>query len=198
MTVGSTQPLTEMSTRNLPGGKGRSASKADNLTTICEPTVYKMWEPRRLTTLWGLYGLLQDGLTFFLFLPFRCEKYSCLVLYSLRLGPRYAFGSAYEPTRTPGRIQTLPSTTTGGPAKFGHSKIRHCIYTLVNCRQHVNQQLSEGRSVSLNNAKWGSFGSKPKSSFSYFPSLEASMIECKTPSPRNSWRNSPTFMEPED
>jgi hypothetical protein len=29
---GSTQPLTEMSTRNLPGGKGRPARGADNLT----------------------------------------------------------------------------------------------------------------------------------------------------------------------
>jgi hypothetical protein len=33
----STQPLTEMSTRNLPGGKGRAARKADNFTAICEP-----------------------------------------------------------------------------------------------------------------------------------------------------------------
>jgi hypothetical protein len=32
MTLGSTQPLTEMSTRNLPGGKGRPARKANNLT----------------------------------------------------------------------------------------------------------------------------------------------------------------------
>jgi hypothetical protein len=36
MAVGSTQPLTEMSTRNFPGGKGRPARKAD-LTAICEP-----------------------------------------------------------------------------------------------------------------------------------------------------------------
>jgi hypothetical protein len=39
MTLVSTQPLTEMSTGNLPGGKGRSARKADNLTAICEPIV---------------------------------------------------------------------------------------------------------------------------------------------------------------
>jgi hypothetical protein len=39
MTLGSTQPLTEMSTRNLSGGKGWLAHKADNLTTIYEPTV---------------------------------------------------------------------------------------------------------------------------------------------------------------
>jgi hypothetical protein len=36
MALGSTQPLTEISTRNLPGGKGRPARKAD-LTAICEP-----------------------------------------------------------------------------------------------------------------------------------------------------------------
>jgi hypothetical protein len=39
MALGSTQPLTEMSTRNLPGGKGRPACRADNLTAICEPIV---------------------------------------------------------------------------------------------------------------------------------------------------------------
>jgi hypothetical protein len=46
MALESTQPLTEMSTRNLPGGEGRQARRADgadNLTAICEP--------RRLTTL---------------------------------------------------------------------------------------------------------------------------------------------------
>jgi hypothetical protein len=39
MALGSTLPLTEMSTRNLPGSKGRQARKADNLTSVCEPTV---------------------------------------------------------------------------------------------------------------------------------------------------------------
>jgi hypothetical protein len=35
MALGSTQPLTEMSTRNLPGGKGQPVCGADNLTAIC-------------------------------------------------------------------------------------------------------------------------------------------------------------------
>jgi hypothetical protein len=39
MALGSTQPLTEMSTRNLPGGKGRPVREADNLTAICKPIV---------------------------------------------------------------------------------------------------------------------------------------------------------------
>jgi hypothetical protein len=39
MTLGSTQTLTEISTRNLPSTKGLPARKADNLTAICEPIV---------------------------------------------------------------------------------------------------------------------------------------------------------------
>jgi hypothetical protein len=34
---GSTQPPREMTTRNLPGGKGWPAHKANNLTATCEP-----------------------------------------------------------------------------------------------------------------------------------------------------------------
>jgi hypothetical protein len=37
--LGSTQPLTEMSTRSLPGGKKQPACRADNLSTISEPSV---------------------------------------------------------------------------------------------------------------------------------------------------------------
>jgi hypothetical protein len=37
MNLGSTHPLTEISTTNLPGGKGQSARKDDRLTAICEP-----------------------------------------------------------------------------------------------------------------------------------------------------------------
>jgi hypothetical protein len=36
MALESTKPVTEMSTKNLPGGKGH---KADNVTAICEPFV---------------------------------------------------------------------------------------------------------------------------------------------------------------
>jgi hypothetical protein len=39
MALGSTQPLTEMSTWNLPGGKGLSACGADNLIAIYGPIV---------------------------------------------------------------------------------------------------------------------------------------------------------------
>jgi hypothetical protein len=46
MALGLTEPLTEMNTRKLLGLKGgRTERKTDNLTTICEPIVSKMWEP---------------------------------------------------------------------------------------------------------------------------------------------------------
>jgi hypothetical protein len=41
MTLVSTESLKEMNTRNLPEGKGRPTRKADNLTAICEPIVYR-------------------------------------------------------------------------------------------------------------------------------------------------------------
>jgi hypothetical protein len=58
MTLGSIQPLTEMSTRNLLRCKRRPAIKDDNLTTICELNVYKVWKPRRLNPI-DLHGLLR-------------------------------------------------------------------------------------------------------------------------------------------
>jgi hypothetical protein len=39
MALESTQPLTEMCTRNLPGGKERPGRKDDSLTAVCEPIV---------------------------------------------------------------------------------------------------------------------------------------------------------------
>jgi hypothetical protein len=39
MILGLTHPVTEISTRNLAGGKGLPARKADKLTAICEPIV---------------------------------------------------------------------------------------------------------------------------------------------------------------
>jgi hypothetical protein len=44
MALGSSYPLTEMSTRNFSGSKERPARKADNLTVICEPIVYRKCE----------------------------------------------------------------------------------------------------------------------------------------------------------
>jgi hypothetical protein len=68
MTLGSTQPITEMSARNVPGkGKGRPAHRADNRTAIYEPIVEKMWEPRRVRTLWASTAFYRHNFTLFFF-----------------------------------------------------------------------------------------------------------------------------------
>jgi hypothetical protein len=55
MALGSTQPLTEMSTRNLPGGKKRPARRADNFAAIYEPNVWKC-ASLNLSQPWGPPG----------------------------------------------------------------------------------------------------------------------------------------------
>jgi hypothetical protein len=65
MALESTQPLTEMSTRNLRGSTGQLARKTGNLTAICEPTVEKMWEPRRLAILGAFMACYRDSFIFF-------------------------------------------------------------------------------------------------------------------------------------
>jgi hypothetical protein len=65
---GSTQPLAEISTRNLPGVKGQPARKADHLTAINEPIIQEMWEPLPLTDLWVSTACYRNSfaiLTFF-------------------------------------------------------------------------------------------------------------------------------------
>jgi hypothetical protein len=82
MALRSTQILTEMSTRILSGGKGRPARKADNLIAICEMIAYKMWEPRRSTTLWVSTACYRDNFTIFLYVCFTelfCEYFGMCI-----------------------------------------------------------------------------------------------------------------------
>jgi hypothetical protein len=57
MALCSTQPLIEMSTRNLPGSKWRPARKADDLIAICEPVIYKNVGASTSHKPMGLHGL---------------------------------------------------------------------------------------------------------------------------------------------
>jgi hypothetical protein len=86
-TLRSTLPQTEMSTRNLPGGKRLPAHKADNLTAICEAIVQKMWEPRRLTDLWASTDCHRDGFTFILCQVDRTEDPFLFVINSESMNP---------------------------------------------------------------------------------------------------------------
>jgi hypothetical protein len=54
--MGFIQPLTGMSTGNIKiimflGSKVRRVRRVDNLTAICEQTVYTRWDPYHLTAI---------------------------------------------------------------------------------------------------------------------------------------------------
>jgi hypothetical protein len=66
MALGSTQPLTEMSTRNLPGGKKKKSGRRVGLTTL-PPSVSRMSENVGASTSRnpkGLHGLYRGNFTF--------------------------------------------------------------------------------------------------------------------------------------
>jgi hypothetical protein len=64
MTLGSTQPLSEISTRNLPGGKNRPAYRADNLAAICEPIVGENVGASTSRNPKDIHGLYSNNFTF--------------------------------------------------------------------------------------------------------------------------------------
>jgi hypothetical protein len=71
--LGSTQPLTEMSTKNLPGGCGRHIRLTTFLPSVnCLST--KMWEPRCLTIYGGLQSVTGAALPF----TFKHKDHPCL------------------------------------------------------------------------------------------------------------------------
>jgi hypothetical protein len=64
--LGSTQPLVQMSTRNIPGGKG---GRCVRLTSpLLRAECHEIWGPKLPGTLWATPCLLRDSFT----LPYRC------------------------------------------------------------------------------------------------------------------------------
>jgi hypothetical protein len=62
MALGSAQTLTELSTRNLPGGKKRPGRRADNLAAICEPNVWNVGASTSRNPK-GHHGMYRDNFT---------------------------------------------------------------------------------------------------------------------------------------
>ena len=84
MSLGSTQPLVKMNTRNIPGGKG---GRCVRLTTSppSRAKCHEIWEPKPPGTLWATPGLLQDSFTFYIHytgLKFNNLKIICRFLFA--------------------------------------------------------------------------------------------------------------------
>jgi hypothetical protein len=75
MALGLTQPLTEMSTRKLPGGEGRPVDKTDTLTAICVPIYLENVGASTSHNPMGLHELYLDN---FAFLPFTAFVYNVI------------------------------------------------------------------------------------------------------------------------
>jgi hypothetical protein len=58
--LGSSQPVTKIFIKNVPGGKGRPARKADILTPLCEPIIYRKRGSLDASQSMGPHGLLQE------------------------------------------------------------------------------------------------------------------------------------------
>jgi hypothetical protein len=78
--LGSSQPLTKMSTKNLRVGKRRPTRKAANLTAIFDRLSQNVGE--RLTTLWASKASYRDSFVFFIAscLEVTCVFNSCFIL----------------------------------------------------------------------------------------------------------------------
>jgi hypothetical protein len=124
MVLESTQPLTEMSTRNLPGGKGWQSRKAD-LTAICEQIVQKMWEPRRLTTIWASTACYRDSLTFYIPNKNGPDKYGLLGCNALYFGDSPTFRRNILPA------SLCPKYKPNKPAVFGLFLLDSCLAFLM-------------------------------------------------------------------
>jgi hypothetical protein len=75
---------------------GQPARKTDDLTAIYEPIIYKMWEPRRLTTLWASTACYRDSFTFYIYVYVQVDHLCGLVV---RVPAYRSRGSGFDSRR---------------------------------------------------------------------------------------------------
>ena len=121
MALGLTQPLTEMSTRNISWGKGgRCVGLTDYLATfLCRLSKYLGASASRNPQ--GLSRPVRDGFTFFyLYLPASFHRYCTLIFILILLSSEGQASETWEPTNKATRFGLSEST---GHKTQKHSKV---------------------------------------------------------------------------
>jgi hypothetical protein len=137
MALGSTQLLTEMSTRNLLGGKGRPARGADTLTFICEPLSRKCGS-LDVSTLWAFTACYRDN-----FCNLSCnhtcnEVFPAISLVKMKLW--------YGTCR---RLFQTPSSGVDVTSDVVSRSVHICTQRVVYCRLAAEDTGLEERTVSV-------------------------------------------------
>jgi len=81
MTLGSTQPLVKMSTRNISWGKGGRCVRLTT-STPSRAECHEIWEPKPHGTVWATPGLL-EGLLYLIRIYLYIHTYIFEILYEI-------------------------------------------------------------------------------------------------------------------
>jgi hypothetical protein len=102
MALGLTQPLTEMSTRDLPGGKWRPERGTDNLTATCEPLSRKCGG-LDVSTPWAFTAHYRDCFT----LPYLIYSTFCFMKLPVKFLTEPFLYSTYMPLNANSHLNLL-------------------------------------------------------------------------------------------
>jgi hypothetical protein len=163
MVLGSTQPLVNMSTRNIHGGKG---GRCVRLTTSppSRAECHEFWEPKPPGTVWATPGLLRDDITFTfqLFLIIMdTAKTNVDCVMSMRTALFWVitqrgvvicypiFGTTYRPHLQGSGIKKKKDLQKMGPIGCPETSVRNYHYPLRNNPEECSYHLLRGGTLKL-------------------------------------------------
>jgi len=126
--LGLTQPLTEMSTRNISwGGRGDRCIRLTTLPPSCADYL-EIWEPQTPAPLWGCPDLYRDCFTFFTNYPISFNFVSCTATILIFYFPNLSFSWPKAPVLNTHSILQVTRCSSG--VHKSHVPSRHGQYIM--------------------------------------------------------------------